>query len=209
VPLTPEEVAERAAKLKARLAAARVKREGEEAEAERLREIARRETGKSSLERKRQMEEDAIRRAAEQKRKEKEAERAAREKVRADIERDKQARRDRQAAQRALASGTGAQASVPAPTPAGPIAVSGGSREYTECLLQIRLTNGSALRATFQATDTLAKVCDHVRANRTDGDAAFTLMTPLPRKIFTAADMSKTLKDLDLGPRAALTVTRS
>lgn len=73
---------------------------------------------------------------------------------------------------------------------------------------QFRLTNGTAITGSFQATDTLSTVQEYVSTNRTDGSTPFALMTSFPRKTFTTADMNTSLKDAGLVPSAVLILTK-
>ena len=49
---------------------------------------------------------------------------------------------------------------------------------------------------TFEATDTLEEVNWYIAANRTDTGGPYSLMTNFPKKVFTAADTRRTLKEL-------------
>lgn len=73
---------------------------------------------------------------------------------------------------------------------------------------QFRLTNGSAITGTFQATDTLETVRNYIHENRTDGSAPFNLMTTFPRKTYTDADLGTSLQDAGLVPSAVLILTK-
>ncbi|KAH9302029.1 hypothetical protein KI387_013612, partial [Taxus chinensis] len=77
-------------------------------------------------------------------------------------------------------------------------------RDLSFIHLQIRLLNGSNLQAKFAATDTLTRVKDYVIENRTDGNRAFSLAIPYPRKVFSEEDMEKMLLELNLGTRTAI-----
>lgn len=79
---------------------------------------------------------------------------------------------------------------------------------YSFLCSQFRLTNGSTMTGSFQATDILSTVTDYVSSNRTDGSTPFALMTSFPRKTFSAADMNKTVKDAGLVPSAVLILTK-
>ena len=62
--------------------------------------------------------------------------------------------------------------------------------------MQIRLTDGSTLVHTFNATDTLVDVNQHILMNQPGQNAPYTLMTTFPRKVYTQHDHNKTLKEL-------------
>lgn len=90
-------------------------------------------------------------------------------------------------------------ASAPSAQPVATAAASG-----PKTTLAIRLTDGSTLKHEFNGGDRLLAVHDFIARHRTDGSAGFDLMTPYPRKIFGAADLDRTLAELDLVPNANL-----
>ena len=51
---------------------------------------------------------------------------------------------------------------------------------------------------TFKPTDTLVDVNQHILLNQEGPNQPFLLMTNFPKKIFTPADMRKTLKELGI-----------
>ena len=61
---------------------------------------------------------------------------------------------------------------------------------------QIRLIGGGTLTHTFQPTDTLVDVNQHILMNQSSPNTPFLLMTNFPKKVFSSSDMSKTLKEL-------------
>lgn len=79
---------------------------------------------------------------------------------------------------------------------------------FLSCCRQFRLTNGSAITGTFQATDTLETVCAYINENRTDGATPFKLMTTFPRKTYTDGDLGMSLQDAGLVPSAVLILTK-
>ena len=79
---------------------------------------------------------------------------------------------------------------------------------FLYCCRQFRLTNGSAITGTFQATDTLETVCAYINENRTDGSTPFKLMTTFPRKTYTDGDLGMSLQDAGLVPSAVLILTK-
>jgi len=81
------------------------------------------------------------------------------------------------------------------------------AKEYDDCQLQIRLTNGQVLKATFKPSETIGSVVNYIEKNRTDGNNPFTVMTTFPRKVFSPQDMNITLVDAGLVPRGVLVVT--
>ena len=81
-------------------------------------------------------------------------------------------------------------------------------KEYNECRIQIRLTDGKSIVQTFKANEQLAAVRLWIEMNRTDGVGKFSLMQTFPRKIYDEDDMMRTLKDLGLVPASSLVITK-
>jgi hypothetical protein len=217
-PLTAEEKAEQLRLLTERIAEQKRKRQEEEKVAEREREIARREGGKNALEVKRQLEEAKVRREMELRKKEKEDDAKAKARIKEQIEKDKEDRRLRamginpathvgpvgaaaSATQQQQPSGSAAAAGAGASSASKPAA------NYTECVIQVRLTNGQTIKESFRPEDTLAAVKRFIDEKRTDPRAPFTMMIPMPRTVFTDSDLGRSLKDLSLCPRAQITIT--
>lgn len=202
-PLTEEEKKIQLEKLQERIKQKRLEREEQEKKEQLEREKSRRKTGKELVDIKQRMEEQEMKKIAEQRRREKMEEKQARQRVKEQIEKDK---RDR-----AAKFGSGGQSSAPAPNnipaPAStqpPPAAE--KKDYSECRLQIRLTNGQALTQTFSAKEPLAAVRVYIETNRTDGSGPFSLMTNFPKKIFQGDDFEKPLDVLGLVPSAVLMV---
>ena len=55
---------------------------------------------------------------------------------------------------------------------------------------------GGAMTHTFRPSDTLVDVNQHILLNQDGPNQPFLLMTNFPKKIFSPADMRKTLKEL-------------
>lgn len=163
-------------------------------------EKIRRKTGQELLSMKQRFKEEEMKRDAEERRREKAEAKLERQRILEQIERDKADRREK-------FSMKGPQ---PAPVAAAvPVSVvSQPKTEYTECRLQIRLTNGETLKETFQPNEQLAAVRLYVQLNRTDGDGAFCLLSAFPRQVYTEDDMEKSLSSLGLVPSAVLMVKR-
>ncbi|KND05200.1 uncharacterized protein SPPG_00860 [Spizellomyces punctatus DAOM BR117] len=199
-PLTEEEKKAKLGELQARLAAKRDEKRRLEAEEAKGREKVRRATGKEMTELKEKIKEQEMQKALEAKKREKEEDRRAKEKIKAQIEADKR-ERARQAEERKLAaqgiSTTQHQVEAkPAPAPAIV------SKNYDETRLQIRLPDGAPITQTFRADDQLSAVYDFVAKSRPG--TSFKLLQTFPRKVLDGDDRSKTLKELNLVPSAAL-----
>jgi hypothetical protein len=187
-PLSPEERAAAVEALKAKIAAKRAEK-AKIAEVDEVdKEKQRREMGQKSALTFQERKEAQERLDAARIKREKETEKAylasLKEKVR--LEREARAAKlsgaaqpveEVPVAQTSSVDSAAAVASALAPTP-----------EYTECQLQIRLTNGQQLKASFLPAQTIGDVIDYVSQHRTDGYASFVLMTTFPKMIFDTAE---------------------
>ncbi|CAG8496181.1 8911_t:CDS:2 [Acaulospora morrowiae] len=195
-PLTEEEKAEKLAELKQRLAEKRELRLLQEKEEEKNREKIRRKTGKELTDAREKLEEREMQKALLAKKKEKEEERLAKAKIKEQIEADKKERAaKREAAKQANLQHRQEEEAAEAAR------VAQASKEYTEARLQIRRPDGQPITHTFQSTDTLQVVYDHVTPHII---GPFQLATTFPRRIFGNSEMGKTLKELGLVPSAVL-----
>jgi len=69
------------------------------------------------------------------------------------------------------------------------------------------MPDGSVLKETFKATDTIATVNAWVAYKLHDSN--FNLLIPMPRREFTEADFDLSLAQIDLVPRGSLTVMKT
>lgn len=202
-PLTEEEKREKLEKLQE----LRQKKRQEKAEQEKKDQIARekqrRTFGKDMTQVRQKIEEDEIKKIAEQRRREKQEDRLAKQKIKDQIEKDKRERA-------AMFQKSTPQEAVPKAGPAtvAQPAAPAEKKEYTDCRLQIRLTNGQALTQTFKAKEPLSAVRLYIELNRTDEKGDFNIMTTYPKKVFTPEDMEKPLDQLGLVPSAVVVVQR-
>lgn len=120
---------------------------------------------------------------------EKEEERLAKQRVREQIEQDRLARK----AKFGDGGAPSAQIAEPEKAKSSPPKPSQPQQNYSEVQLQIRLTNGAALRQTFGAKEPLSSVKLYIELNRTDGEGPFSLMMSYPRKVFAQEDYDKPL----------------
>lgn len=205
-PLTEEEKKQQQERLQQRLKERREQKLANEKKEALEKEKSRRKFGKELTTVKQKMEYQEALKIANERKREKMEERLAKQRVKDQIARDR--------AERARKFGKGgadpqpvsaAATASPAQT-AQPAAVE--KKQHTTCKLQFRLTNGSAITGTFQATDSLETVRSYIQDKRTDGSAPFNLMTTFPRKTYTDGDMETSLQDAGLVPSAVLILTK-
>ncbi|XP_075555696.1 UBX domain-containing protein 1-A-like isoform X2 [Dermacentor variabilis] len=179
----------------------RLEREEKEKKEAIEREKERRKFGQEIATTRQKIEEQEMLKLAEEKKREKMEAMLAKKKVLEDIERDKLERREK--------FNMGGPPPPSVVKPAAPVAPLEPKKEYDQCKLQVRLTNGQTLTQTFGAHEELAAVRLYVELNRTDGDFPFTLMTSFPRKVFTEEDYNKPLSALGLVPSAVVILTKA
>lgn len=131
-------------------------------------------------------------------------EKLAKQRVKEQIARDKAERAEKFGKGGGVPANTQPTVSVAAVPPQPPAE----KKQHSTSKLQFRLTNGSAITGTFQATDTLETVCAYINENRTDGSTPFKLMTTFPRKTYTDGDLGMSLQDAGLVPSAVLILTK-
>ncbi|KAN0015609.1 hypothetical protein ACTFIU_008348 [Dictyostelium citrinum] len=200
--MTPEEKAEQKRRLDARIQEIRAKKAEEEAKKEIEREINRRQGGKSTQQALSKWQEDQLKREQEKDRKEKEADRIAKAKIKAKVEAD---RLERAAKKNATLNNNVATETKPAPAPA-PVYVP--KQNYTESLIQIRLTDGSTIKGTFPLSTKLIDVHTFI-SNNTSQHGKFTLSSTYPRKIYTNDELkSISVEDAGLVPNGTLQVQK-
>lgn len=189
-PLTDEERKAAVEALKAKIAAKRAEK-AKVAELDEVdKEKQRREIGQKSAvnaqERKEAQEKLAIAQAKREKAAEQAYLESLKEKVRLERE-ERLAKRSGVATEPAPVATSSAQPASE-PIQAAPKAAS----DYSECQLQIRLTNGQNLKASFAPTQTIKDVVAYVQTHRTDGKLPFVLMTNFPKTVFDTPDKQNT-----------------
>ena len=150
---------------------------------------------------------------AEQKRKEKLEDARAKARIKAQIEEDKKARAEKFAKEKALRDGTALPGESSATAPSGPKppaantpSASSASANKKETRLQIRLPTGNPVITTRQSEETLQSVLDWIREQPNAAGIEGKISITYPRKIFTQAEMGKTLLELGLVPSSVLIV---
>jgi hypothetical protein len=208
-PKTKEEIEEQKKRLEEKLRVLREEKKRKEAEEQLEREKSRRKEGRQLNEIKQKYAEDEMKRIAEQKRREKMEDAEYKRKVKEQIARDREAmRRERESEQQKTP--VTAPAHMTQAAPQQPVAAE--KKEYDECRIQIRLTDGKVLQHTFRAKEQLAAVRLWIDMNRTDvqpgSGAKFQIMQTFPRKVYTEDDMMRSLQNLGLVPASSLVIQR-
>ncbi|CAF0790458.1 unnamed protein product [Rotaria sordida] len=198
-PLTAEEKEEMKKKIQERIVARRKEQQVADEKKAIEMEKKRISEGKSLLEIKQKREEEEMKKIAEANRREKIETQLAKQRAIEQIEADKRARREKAAAEK----GGVTIGDVPTAKPQQ-VAATQPTRQYDECNLQVRLSDGSTIRQIFKATDRFEKVFEWIRqAQHSD---PFMLLQNYPKKEFQESDNDKTLNELGLVPSGSLMV---
>lgn len=214
-PLTEEEKKQKLEELKERLKSKRAQKSVQEAAENKANEVIRRKAGKDLQKLKEEQQAKEIIKEAEQKRRDKIEDAKARAAIKAQIEADKKARAEKAAREKALREGkplpgdSAEPASVPNSAAAATAAASSSSTS-SSARLQIRVTGRQPMVTTLAADAPLREVAEFVASQVLEFDAdSITFSTTFPRKTFTPADYSKTLRELGLTPSAAIIASPS
>jgi len=204
-PLTEEEKKQKLEDLRKRMGEKRARKAAEDAKEEAANLAIRRKAGKDMGQIKEDLAAKQAIKEAEAKRREKQEEAKARAAVKAQIEADKRERAAKAAREKALREGKAPPAEAAASV-SKPAAVPGEKREFKETRLQIRLASGGTPYTTTLPSDaTLREVAEYLAGQTLAVDAdTVTFSLTFPRKQFSQADFSRTLKDLGLTPSAVL-----
>ncbi|KFH63830.1 hypothetical protein MVEG_10523 [Podila verticillata NRRL 6337] len=200
-------------------------REREEKEAAKKRELDRRSSSKVLTSAQRELTEKQNKKLKDQIEKEKREEAEYKKRVKQALEEDKARRRaEREKAQAALVASQ-SSSSLNGPrdqvveevlTPHEIRAQNAGLREARNdaapalacesSRLNIRLFDGSSVRNTFKATDTLEQVRQWINENQEGDENAYNIVQLIPARTFT--DETKMLRDLELCPSATLVLKK-
>ncbi|KZP08353.1 hypothetical protein FIBSPDRAFT_939043 [Athelia psychrophila] len=210
-PLTEEEKAERLKELREKMVEKRAKKAAEDLKEHKVNENLRRKTGKEQNQFKEDLKVKEAMKEAAQKKKDKVDDARAKAAIKAQIELDKKARTDKFAREKAIRdgqpiAGEGVQASSSAtPAAAGKPTAGVAGKDYKETRLQIRMaTGGQPYTTTLPSESTLREVAEFLAGQTINVDVETVSFTQtFPRKQFTSADFSKTLKELGLTPSAS------
>ncbi|PXF50152.1 Thioredoxin [Gracilariopsis chorda] len=199
--LTPEEAKKRAEELNAR---ARAKREAQEKKEAIEREKQRLKTGKETTIAKQKLEEESRKRAVEEKRREKREALLERQRVRAMLEADKKRRRElfHMPPSDQPSASSPPVPRPPAPTHTEPSAAAGK--------IQFRMPDGSRIEGEFDGEQTMNDVVTFLLSSRPElSSRVLTFSQQYPRKVYLQSEYGMSLSELNLLPRAALTVSFS
>lgn len=201
-PLTEEEKTAKLEELRIRLAEKRAKQAELDKVDNKKNELIRRKAGQDMTEVKQALAQKEMDKEVEARKRAKKEELAAKQRVKDQIEADKRARRERAEKEKAARAGiveTPHVAVVAAPAAAAPSTAS-----RAEARLSIRPKEGGApIVRTFKSEVALSEVAEYVQETvQSPGPIRFA--TTFPRRVFTEADMSKTLKELGLSPSSVL-----
>ncbi|KAI0091558.1 ubiquitin-related domain-containing protein [Irpex rosettiformis] len=214
-PLTEEEKKQKLADLREKMAAKRAAKAKEEANEQRANEAIRRKSGKDmNVVREELKVKEAIK-EAEAKRKEKLEDAKARAAIKAQIEADKKARAEKAAREKALREGkpfpdSGAAVTAPAAAAASSSSATSGvaGKDYPQTRLQIRLTSGQSYTTSLSSDAPLREVAEYLAGQTLAVDVeTISFAQHFPRKNFTKADLSRSLRELGLTPSAVLIAT--
>lgn len=193
------------------------------AEAERRRQVARKEREEIEKERRRKekgkmpasqdpKQDDAVKKASQQLAERQRKAREDKARVLKLIEDDKAERRARSERQRAERQTSVSEDVNDTVSGAAVAPSSSATRRHDQCAIQVRLFDGSTIRTRFPAKATISQdVRKWIDENRTDGNDPYTfkiILTPLPNKaIDHATEEDQTLEELGLAPSSTLVLT--
>lgn len=211
-PLTEDEKKEKLAELREKMAAKRAVKAQEDAKEAKANEEIRRKSGKDMNKIREELKVKEHMKDMEAKRREKAEDAKARAAIKAQIEADKKARAEKAAKEKALREGKpivdAPAASTSAATPAAPAPTVAG-KDFKETRLQIRMASGGQPYTTTLSSDApLREVAEFLAGQTLSVDVETVKFAQhFPRKDFSRADFSKSLRDLGLTPSAVLIAT--
>ncbi|KAF9087750.1 hypothetical protein BGX23_007913 [Mortierella sp. AD031] len=216
----PARATNQAETLKELMKERKLKREKEEREVAKQREIDRRSSSKALTEAQKELKDKQAKKLKDQIEKEKREEIEYKKRVKQALEEDKARRKaEREKAQAAATASTAQSSPLDSPVvlPSDIRAQNSGLLQarndaapalaFESSRLNIRLFDGSSIRNTFKATDTLEQVRGWINANQEGDENAYNIVQLIPSRTFT--DESKMLRDLELCPSATLVLKRT
>ncbi|KDQ26498.1 hypothetical protein PLEOSDRAFT_1077434 [Pleurotus ostreatus PC15] len=206
-PLTEEERVQKLAELREKLAQKRALKAVEEAKEAKANEALRRKSGKEMDQIKENLKVKQALKEAEERKRDKIEDAKARAAVKAQIEADRKARAEKAAREKALREGREIVDAPTGPAQAAASSSSGvSSKDFKETRLQIRMASGGQPYTTTLSSDApLREVAEFLAGQTLSVDVdSVSFAQHFPRKQFTRADFSKSLRDLGLTPSAVL-----
>uniref|UniRef100_A0A915AIT2 UBX domain-containing protein 1 n=1 Tax=Parascaris univalens TaxID=6257 RepID=A0A915AIT2_PARUN len=196
VPMTEEEKQKRLAAAQAKLKEIRAQKAEQEAKETIEKELRRRREGQSVAQAEEERKRREMKEWAEAKKREKREEELARRRVLEQIKMDREA-------QKALGMATNTS---PQLVKQDIVTASPAASSCTSSRLQVRLPDGSLIRETFDASETLGsvRVWAQMKGEERGIHGDIELISPFPRKVFNQEDYAIPLKGLGLVPSASL-----
>ncbi|XP_071449830.1 UBX domain-containing protein 4 isoform X2 [Hetaerina americana] len=188
------------------IAQRRQEREAEEQAKELEREEMRRRSGKETARFRREQDERNVRAAQKEREREKAEEKAARERILKQIAMDRAEQSARYEAEKNAAKKRKLEEDQRKATEEQERASSLAAARSNNARIQFRLPDGTSHTHQFDAGSTLGDVRAYVKSNVTLPFRNFTMSLAFPRREFTVNDDTKTLRDLELAPSAAVLI---
>ncbi|CRG82962.1 hypothetical protein PISL3812_00309 [Talaromyces islandicus] len=139
---------------------------------------------------------------------EKREQKEERERIRNQIKQDQEARKQRSAEERNRSMAAAAEAEVNTAVPAARNTTASTRKPVSEYRLQVRLFDGSSVRASFPLAATIRKdIRPWIESHRGGDSQPYNLkhiLTPLPNHTISAAEEERALEEIGLGPTASL-----
>lgn len=214
-PLTEEEKKQKLAELREKMAQKRALKAIEDAKEQKATEALRRKAGKDMNQIKEELKVKQALQEAEQKKRDKIEDARAKAAIKAQIEADKKARNEKFAREKAIRDGLPIPGEASSATPRAPASVATPSssgvagKDYQETRLQIRISSGGPPYTTTLPSDaSLREVAEFLAGQTLAVDVeTVSFAQHFPRRAFSRADFSKSLKELGLTPSAVLIAT--
>lgn len=193
---------------RAKIKAIQEKKKVAQDERERNSELERRKMGQELLKMKRDREEEELRRIAEEKRREKQQDELAKKKVLEQIRLDREEKQKKYSQEKVELERAEAERKAKLELQRQQEKQAEAARNSNVARLQFRFVDGSSVVNQFTPDQTLDEVRQFVaqKLKEMNETSPFAMHTSYPKREFTAADMSSTLRDLQLAPSASLLI---
>lgn len=201
-----ESEVDKAEHVKQLIAQRRVEKEAEERAKELEREEQRRRSGKEAARFRREQDERNVRAAQKEREREKAEEKAARDRILQQIAMDRAEQSARYEAEKNAAKKRKLEEDQKKAAEEQERASLLAAARSNTARIQFRLPDGTSHTHQFDAGSTLADVRAYVKANVNLPFRNFSMSLAFPRREFTAEEDSKTLRDLELAPSAAVLI---